>query len=163
VNADPGQIEQVVMNLVVNARDAMPDGGVITLETGNVHLDVPYVETHQGASTGPHVRITISDNGTGIPDSVRPHLFEPFFTTKGPGKGTGLGLATVYGIVKQMAGPSGSTANPGAALHSRSPVAYGAGRRRSAASGAPSVSPAVAKRFSSRKISPRWDRSCGRH
>jgi PAS domain S-box-containing protein len=104
VNADPGQIEQVIVNLAVNARDAMPSGGTLIIETGNVVLDHTYVEEHPGSSAGPHVMLAISDTGVGMPPEVQEHLFEPFYTTKEPGKGTGLGLATVYGIVKQTGG-----------------------------------------------------------
>jgi two-component system, cell cycle sensor histidine kinase and response regulator CckA len=104
VLADPGQIEQVLMNLAANSRDAMPDGGRLAIATANADVHPEDAPALAGLGPGSFVTLTVSDTGHGIPDDVRPHIFEPFFTTKEQGKGTGLGLATVYGIVKQSGG-----------------------------------------------------------
>src|SRR5690606_22253540 len=102
IRADESQMEQVVMNLVTNARDAMPSGGVLTLETLDVTLDSRYASRHADVQPGPYLLIAVSDTGPGIPQEALPHVFEPFFTTRAGG--TGLGLATCYGIVKQSDG-----------------------------------------------------------
>ena len=112
VKADPSQIEQILLNLAVNARDAMPRGGRLAIRTANVRLDAAFVRDHPGSVAGPHVLFEVSDNGIGIPASDLQHLFEPFFTTKGVGQGTGLGLAMVYGIVKQHSGWIGVESEP---------------------------------------------------
>ncbi|WP_333654868.1 sensor histidine kinase [Dissulfurispira sp.] len=111
--ADPGQIEQVLMNLTTNARDAMPQGGILTISTELIRLDNEFIKTHGYGEKGEYALISVSDAGVGMDQKTKERIFEPFFTTKEMGKGTGLGLAIVYGIIKQHSGYINCYSEPG--------------------------------------------------
>jgi two-component system, cell cycle sensor histidine kinase and response regulator CckA len=144
VKVDPGQLEQVIVNLAVNARDAMPRGGRLVIETGGIDLEAEAAARLGALSAGPHVTIAVTDSGVGMDEDTRAHIFEPFFTTKEVGKGTGLGLATVYGVVKQSGGYIWveSETNRGTIVRIAFPVVAGAVQVRELAP--PRVEPAPA-------------------
>ena len=137
---DPGQVEQILVNLAVNARDAMPDGGALRIDTANIDVDAAYAAPRPALSTGPHVRLRVSDTGVGMSSETLQRAFDPFFTTKPAGQGTGLGLATVYGIIQQAGGWSQIYSEPG--IGTTVTVLLPATEQAIAAAGQPAATPA---------------------